>query len=131
MKRRFLTAILTALVAYPLVGVISFAGSNAGQRYQLPQGRYTCASVNSSSALQDVKLVSKDKYESGDKVGIYVYEASERRIEWLSGAISRQLVGFYLPKGVDNSSHDTIIVRDKRDVDAGNNRDLWRCNLAQ
>lgn len=131
MKRRILAAILTALVAYPLVGVIASARSNSGQRYQLPLGRYTCARVNDSSALPDLKLVSRDRYENADKTGVYVYEASERRIEWLTGAISKQLVGFYVPKGVDNSANDTIIVRDKKDVDAGNDRDLWKCNLAQ
>lgn len=131
MKRRFLAAILTTLVAYTFPVVIASARSGAGQRQQLPLGRYTCVSGDSSPALPELKLVSRDKYESADRVGIYVYEAGERRIEWLTGAVSRQLVGFYVPKGVDNSAYDTIIMRDKRDVEAGNNRDLWKCSLTQ
>jgi hypothetical protein len=131
MKRRFLVSLLAALVAYPLAGVIGFARPDTIQRQALPLGRYTCVRASDSSPLPDLKLVSKDKYENADKTGVYVYEAASRTIEWLNGSIPKQQVGIYIPKGVNNSQSDTIIIRDKQDVDAGTERDLWRCTLAQ
>lgn len=131
MKRMFLAGVSAALAAYMMVGVIAFARPNTSQRRALPLGRYTCVRVSDSAQLPDLKLVSRDKYESEEKTGVYAYEAGSGKIEWLTGAISRQLIGFYVPKGTDNSSQDTIIIREKRDVDEGNNRDLWRCNLAE
>ena len=131
MKRRFLTALLAALAAYQIIGVIAFARPNMTQRNALPLGRYTCARVNDSSPLPDLKLLSKDKYENMEKTGIYVYEAGSGRIEWLNGPIPKQRVGFYVPRGADNAKYDTIIIRDKKDVEEGIERDLWRCNLAE
>jgi hypothetical protein len=131
MKRKLFGIMSASLLAYSMAGVIALAQSNMTQRNSLPLGRYTCMRVNGSSPLPDLKLLSKDRYENGNTTGIYVYEARAGRIEWLSGAISKQLVGFYIPKGVDNVAYDTIIVRDKKDVDEGNKRDLWKCSLAQ
>ncbi|MBD0373529.1 MAG: hypothetical protein ICV60_22035 [Pyrinomonadaceae bacterium] len=131
MKRRFLFGLLPVLAAYMMVGVIAFAGSNATQRRALPLGRYACVRADDSSPLPDLKLLSRDKYENADKGGIYVYEAGLGRIEWLTGPIPKQRVGFYIPKGGDNAQSDTIVIRDRKDVDEGVERDLWRCNLAQ
>jgi hypothetical protein len=130
MNRRFLIGILAALAAYPLAGVMAFTRPGMTQRQALPLGRYTCVRAGDSSPLPDLKLVSKDKYENADQTGVYVYEAGSRTIEWLNGSIPKQQVGVYVPKGVDNSKYDTIIIRDKKDVSEGIERDLWRCNLA-
>lgn len=131
MKRKFLAGVMAALLTCMMVSVIAFAQPNTAQRNPLPLGRYTCVRVSDSSPLPDLKLLSKDKYENVNKTGVYVYEAGARTIEWLSGSISKGQVGFYIPKGVDNAQHDTIIIRDKKDVEAGTERDLWRCNLAE
>jgi hypothetical protein len=131
MKRKLLAALLAALAVYTVVGVIASARPASSQRNPLPLGRYTCTRANDSSPLPDLKLLSKDKYENVEKTGIYVYEAGSRKIEWLNGSISKQFLGVYVPKGVDNAKYDTIIIRDKKDMDEGVERDLWRCTLAE
>ena len=131
MKRKFLIGLMATLMVNLLVGVIGLARTNMTQRKALPLGRYTCERVNDSSALPDLKLLSKDKYENMEKTGVYVYEAGSGRIEWLSGAISKQQVGFYVTKGTNNAKSDMIIIRDKRDVEEGTERDLSRCSLAE
>ena len=131
MKRKFLAAILTALAAYQMVCVIAFARPDITRRNAPRLGRYTCVRVNDSSPLPDLKLLSTDKYENMEKTGIYVYEAGSGKIEWLSGSIPKQHVGFYVPKGADNAKYDTIIIRNKKDVEEGIERDLWRCSLAE
>lgn len=131
MKRRYLAAILTMLLAYPLINATGFALANSLERRQLPLGRYTCVRAGDSSPLPDLKLVSRDKYEKENQTGVYVYEAGEGKIEWLTGAIPRKLVGFYIPKGVDNAARDTIVIREKQDAEEGNGKDLWRCSLAE
>jgi hypothetical protein len=131
MKRRFLIPLLAIVATYTLPCVIGFARANATQRQALPLGRYTCVKGNDSSPLPDLKLVSKDKYENADKTGVYVYEPASRTIEWLTGSIAKQQVGVYIPKGTDNAQRDTIVIRDKKDIDEGVTRDLWRCILAQ
>lgn len=130
MKRKFLTALLMGLAVYTMVGVIALAGSKTTQRRALPLGRYTCVRADDSALLPDLKLLSTDKYENADKPGVYVYEARSGRIEWLTGSIPKQRVGFYIPKGADNAKSDTIVIRDRKDVDEGVERDLWRCSLA-
>jgi hypothetical protein len=131
MKRIFLAALLVTLSTCALVTVAALVRADAAKPEAPPLGRYTCAPVAGDSALAELKLLSKDKYQSADQTGVYAYEAGSRKIEWPTGSIPRQLVGFYIPKGVDNAANDTIIVRDKKDVEEGAERDLWRCSLAQ
>jgi hypothetical protein len=131
MKRRFLIPLLAIVATYTLPCVIGFACAHATQRLALPLGRYTCVRGNDASPLPDLKLVSKDKYENADQTGVYVYESASRTIQWLNGSIPKQQVGVYIPKGTDNAQRDTIVIRDKKDVDEGTTRDLWRCTLEQ
>lgn len=131
MKRKLLAALLASLAVYAVVSAVALAQPVTAQRRPLPLGRYTCTRASDSSPLPDLKLVSGDKYESAEKTGIYVYEAGSRKIEWLTGSIPKQLLGFYVPKGTDNATSDTIIIRDKKELEEGIERDLWRCNLAE
>src|SRR5215212_5767792 len=108
MKRNFLLVFFAAIVLCGMLSIITLGRAGTAEREALPLGRYACVRVSDGSTLPGLNLLSKDKYEKGDQTGIYVYEAGERRIEWLSGPIPKQLVGFYVPKGVDNASNDTI-----------------------
>ncbi len=130
MKRRILTATVSALVLCALLNVPGSLYANAAQRETPRPGRYSCTRVGDGPSVSVLSIVSRDKYESADKMGVYAYEAGERRIEWLTGSISRQWVGFYIPKGNDNAT-DTIVIRDKKDVDEGVERDALRCTLAE
>jgi hypothetical protein len=131
MKRNLLAGILAAMVIYAMTGVMALAGADATRRKTIPLGRYACVPASESSPMPDLKLLTIDKYEGMGKTGIYVYETGSRRIEWLSGSIPKQQVGIFVPKGVDNAAYDTIIIRNKRDVDEGIERDLWKCSLAE
>jgi hypothetical protein len=131
MKRRILTGLAVALALCALVQIIGSTRADASQRVAPKVGRYNCTRVADGPALTDLKLLSGDKYESADKAGVYAYDAGARRIEWLTGTISKQWVGFYIPKGNDNSGYDTIVIRDKKDADEGVERDLLKCTLAE
>lgn len=131
MKRNFLTGLSVALTLCATLSLFALTQAEAAQREAAPPlGRYNCTPLADGPAFPGINLISKDRYESADNNGIYVYETSSGRIEWLTGSISRRLVGFYTPRGVDNAAQDTIIIRDKKDVEEGKTRDLWRCNPA-
>lgn len=130
-KRRFISGILATIAAYSLACAVGFAGPQMTQRRALPLGRYNCASVNDPSPMSDLKLLSRDRYESMEQTGIYDYEAGSGKIEWLTGPVSKQRVGFYVPRGTGNAQHDTIVIRSKKDVEEGIERGLYRCSLAE
>jgi len=131
MKRRILTGLSAALALCALVQIIGSSRARAFQREAPRLGRYNCARVADGPAVTELQLLSRDKYESADKAGVYAYDAGARRIEWLTGTISREWVGFYIPKGSDNASYDTIVIRGKKDADEGVERDLLKCTLAE
>ena len=130
MKRRILTATASALALCALLNITGSPRAAAAQRETLKLGRYSCARVGDGPAITELKLISRDKYEGADKTGVYSYESGSRRIDWLTGAVSRQWVGFYIPGGSNNAS-DTIVIRDKKDADDGVEHDLLRCTLAE
>jgi hypothetical protein len=130
MKRRILTGLAAALALCSLIQILGSSRADASQREAPRLGRYNCTRVADGPAVTDLKLLSVDKYESADKAGVYAYDRGARRIEWLTGTISRQWVGFYTPKGNDNA-YDTIVIRAKKDADEGVERDLLKCTLAE
>lgn len=121
-----------------LIASNSFAQSKAikNKSAEIPRlGKYTGIWVGTQAdfgrAEPDLIILPKGKYKQLDKVGNYSYNAKTRKIEWLSGSIPKQWVGFFVPKGFEGAKFDTIVIRDKKDVAEGNKRNLRWYNFAK
>jgi hypothetical protein len=98
-------------------------------------GKYTGIWVGTSEdfgrAEPDLVILAEGRYKQMDKIGRYSYDAKTRKITWLTGAIPKRWVGFFVPKGVDGAKTHTIVIRDQQDVAEGNKRDLRWYNFAK
>jgi hypothetical protein len=119
-----------------------------------PLGRYACLSMGGvaesdgsvrdpvfgktptktvrNRVAPDIRLTAPGRYSTLDASGTYTYDAATRTLTWTAGPLSTartQRVGIYVPAG-HGAKDPTIVIRDRRDVAAGNKRDLQWCNLA-
>ncbi len=116
-----------------LLAVFAFASIAAAQTPTV--GRYTGIQTGTQTnfgkpAAFDLTILAGGKYEQNNETGKFSFDAKTGKIEFLSGAMPTDWVGFFYKKGDKissdgNAEHDTIVIRDKKDVADGNLRDLF------
>lgn len=117
--------------------VLPFCKKRAGlsvpsQRALFP-GRYTCLRVGfaGNQVADDLFIHANGGYEVGGGTGRYTARDSEIVFDGGPWATARsRWVGQFVPAG-SGAKVPTIVIRDQRDVLAGNKRDLQWCNLAR
>lgn len=118
-----------------LIVVCALAFTVLAQTQSPTVGRYTGINAETfENALFDITILANGKYEQNKEVGKFSYDAKTKKIEFLSGAMPKDRVGFFYKKGddlggsADKAAHDTLVIRDKKDVADGNLRDLFWYN---
>ncbi|MFC4454833.1 hypothetical protein [Deinococcus sonorensis] len=103
-------------------------------------GHYTCHGVVTAGTLgalrPELTILDARRYLSDKTPGASSYQASTRTLTFQSGGLAGHgWVGMYIPDGFPDETGsrmdgDTIVIRDLKDVQAGNNHDLQWCKRA-
>ncbi|HXG82457.1 MAG TPA: hypothetical protein VNI84_00390 [Pyrinomonadaceae bacterium] len=123
----------SAIVLFAVFAFVSIAAA------QTPTvGRYTGIQTGTQTsfgepAAFDLIILAGGKYEQNNETGKFSFDAKTGKIEFLSGAMPKDWVGFFYKAGDKFSNggeakYDTIVIRDKKDVADGNMRDLFWYN---
>ena len=124
------------LTKFAIVLIVVCAFSSIARAQAPTAGRYTGIQTGTTSsfgkpAMFDLTVLAGGEYEQNNETGKFSFDAETGKIEFLSGALPRDWVGFFYKKGDlfgdagDRAAHDTIVIRDKKDVTEGNKRDLF------
>lgn len=110
----------------------STVATSASPAARPPTGRYTCLRIGSvaNAVADDLTVAGAGRYSVGGRSGEFSY--ADGTMTFASGpwATSRSSwVGQFKAAG-PGAKDPTIVVRDLRDVSAGNKRDLQWCSLA-
>lgn len=97
-----------------------------------PLGRYTClrTGFTGNSVADDLTIQAGGRYSVGGGAGQFSYSGNSLVFATGPWATARSnWIGQFVPAGA-SAKYPTIVVRDRRDVAAGNKRDLQWCNFA-
>ena len=118
-----------------LLIAFTFAVTALAQTKSPTVGTYTGIWVSNFKPYSyDLTISGNGKYSQNDEAGTFSFDATSGKIEFLSGAMPKQWVGFFykagdqFPNGAA-AKYDTIIIRDKKDVADGNEKELIYFNL--